>query len=60
MHIFHKWITAKRSNKYRYQECTKCGKRRVIETFSGGHQPVDVAWLQGQSNVRQAEQIGRR
>jgi len=46
MHIFHKWETVKRSNKYRYQECRKCGKRRVFEAFEGGYQPVDSAWIE--------------
>lgn len=55
VHIFHKWNRVKRSNKYRYQECDKCGKRRVIEAFNGGHPPVDTAWLNVQPTRHQTD-----
>lgn len=36
MCIFHKWITQKKDCCRKYQECQKCGKRRVEYPHDGG------------------------
>jgi hypothetical protein len=39
LHI-HKWIKTDEQPKYIYLTCCKCGKRKAIELFSGGYQPM--------------------
>ena len=42
----HRWEEVRFTGKYSYQQCTKmaCGQRRLIEVFSGGHQPIARGW----------------
>ena len=42
---FHKWKTVKDTGKHIYQQCSKCGKRRIIAVFNGGYQPTDQLWI---------------
>ena len=48
MFHIHKWETKRNTGKYHYQECVKCGKRRVMEsTAYFGYQPIDSGWIKG-------------
>jgi transposase len=42
---FHKYKLITDTLKYRYYECSKCGKRKVKIMFSEGYQPIDTKWL---------------
>ena len=39
-----------KTGKYAYWECPKCGRRWLQELFAGGHQPIDRAWLAGETD----------
>ena len=43
--FFHKWETKKDTGINRYQECLRCGKRRIVTYRLGGYQPIDRNWL---------------
>ncbi len=45
MHLIHRWIKKKDTGKRMYLECKVCSKRKVIEKFKEGHQPIDKRWL---------------
>jgi len=44
---WHKWEIVKDTGKHRYYECAKCGKRKIVQAFSGGYQPIDATWPKG-------------
>jgi hypothetical protein len=39
IHI-HRWFEVDRQYKYKYMQCVKCGKRKVMQSFIGGYQPM--------------------
>lgn len=38
MCIFHKFKEIDKQDKWSYQECVKCNKRRTVEIIKGGYQ----------------------
>jgi hypothetical protein len=42
----HKFRRIKDTGKSRYDECERCGERRVLQEIEG-HQPIDWDWLNG-------------
>jgi hypothetical protein len=57
VHFFHWWKTVPRLSIHTYQECTWCGKRRVIKASNHGHQPIDTEWLHNKKGVIELEKI---
>ena len=43
--LFHNYQEIKNTSKWSYQQCNKCGKRRIIEINFNGYQPIDNEFL---------------
>lgn len=41
----HRWENVDYTPKYAYDQCTKCGSRRIRTRATSGHSLVDIHWL---------------
>jgi len=61
MHLFHRWKLIEFTGFTCYEECRKCGRRRATQPASGpyqsGYQPIDRAWVEGQSKKPAANEV---
>ncbi len=46
-HLWHHWRLAHDTGAHHYEECARCGARRVLRVNPLGHQPVHREWLCG-------------
>jgi hypothetical protein len=43
--LLHKYVEVKNTGKHSYQECSQCGKRKIVTVSEYGYQPIDRQWL---------------
>jgi hypothetical protein len=43
----HRWNTIKDTVLHQYQQCSKCGQRRILDlrVHGDGYQPIDYDWV---------------
>jgi hypothetical protein len=49
--MVHRWRVWADTAKYQYQECQRCGARRLVTMQREGYQPIDRAWLSGKGRT---------
>ena len=49
--FFHCWKTVVKNDFTKYQKCSKCNSRRVIQKSDGGYKEVDFKWVKFEHEV---------